>query len=68
MIRWLGRRLIWTLQYVGGWYNTRLPKKPATVYERLDRIERWIEVHHPLIPSYASPEEVKQRGYWDRNA
>jgi hypothetical protein len=32
--------------------------------ERLHRIEYWVEVHHPLIPTYASPAEVKERGYW----
>lgn len=31
---------------------------------RVDRHAYWIGVHHPLIPTSASPEEVRRRGYW----
>jgi hypothetical protein len=33
---------------------------------RLDRIEYWIEVHHPFVELYATPEQVQQRGYWNK--
>jgi hypothetical protein len=67
MIRWTWRRLITVLRWAGRWYNGDVIR-PLTVEERLKRIEYWIEVHHPLIPSSASPDEVKARGYWKGGA
>lgn len=30
----------------------------------IDRIEYWIMVHHPLIPTSATSDQVRERGYW----
>lgn len=66
MIGWTWRRLIGGLRYVGRWYNSRpYWHTELTIDERLKRVEYWIKVHHPLIPTYASSHQVEERGYYE---